>query len=288
MNLRNLVDRFLGPPRLDVTGRFELDRQAISGTMSQVYRARDRQTGEKVALKLLDPEKTAAFRRIFAGLDLPREGEIGLSLRHPRVVATVQHGVTTEGREYVLMEQLDGEGLHDWIARREPLLTQHRVRLIRWAAEALAAVHAAGYVHRDICPRNFIVDRRAAWLKLIDFGLTIPARREFLARPNRTGVPRYLAPEILRMRPFDQRADLFSLGVTAYEMCALAHPWPGGDVTGQAALDHDTTPPIELAQASRGLDPTLAAAIMACLAPDPNHRPRSAAELLQRIHSVQE
>ena len=285
---RNFFGGLFGPPRLDVAARFELDRQSISGTMSRVFRARDRHTGERVALKLLDPEKTAAFRRIFAGLDLPTEGEIGLSLRHPRIVTTREHGVTAEGSEYVLMEQLDGEGLHDWIARRDALLSRHRVRLIRWAAEALAVVHAAGYVHRDICPRNFIVDRNADWLKLIDFGLTIPARPEFLARPNRTGVPRYLAPEVLRLRLFDQRADLFSLGVTAYEICALAHPWPGGDVTGQAALDHDTTAPIELVQATAGLDATLTAAIMACLAPNPNHRPRSVVDFLERIRSAKD
>lgn len=288
MNWQSLFARCFGPPRLDVAKRFEIDRQAISGTMSQVLRARDRQTEQKVALKLLDPEKTAAFRRLFAGLKLPTEGEIAISLRHPRIVATLEHGLTTDGREYVLMAHLEGDGLHDWIARREPLLASNRVPLIRWAGEALAAVHAAGFLHRDICPRNYILDRSANWLKLIDFGLTIPARAEFLVRPNRTGVPRYLAPEVLRMRPYDERADLFSLGVTAYEMCAFAHPWPTSDVTGQAAVDHDTTAPIELAQASPGLDATLAAAIMACLARDPNDRPRSVSEFLRRIAAIKQ
>jgi serine/threonine-protein kinase len=256
--------------------------------MSQVFRARDRQTGEKVALKLLDPEKTAAFRRLFAGLKQPTEGQIAASLRHPRIVTTREHGVTTEGREYVLMEHLEGDGLKDWIARREPLLAQNRVRLIRWAAEALAAVHAAGYLHRDICPRNYIVDRNAQWLKLIDFGLTIPNRPEFTARPNRTGVPRYMAPEILRLRPCDERADLFALGVTAYEMCALAHPWPTSDTTGQAAVDHDTAAPIDLSQANPAIDRTLAIAIMACLSADPSNRPRTANDFLSRIAAVKD
>jgi serine/threonine-protein kinase len=186
------------------------------------------------------------------------------------------------------MEHLEGDGLHDWIARREPLLAQNRVRLIRWAAEALAAVHAAGFLHRDICPRNYIVEPQASGLKLIDFGLTIPNRPEFTARPNRTGVPRYMAPEILRLRPYDERADIFSLGVTAYEMCALAHPWPTSDATGQAAVDHDTTPPKDLSQANPAIDRTLATTIMACLSADPNNRPRSANDFLSRIAAVKD
>jgi len=288
MNWTGFFARLFGPKRLDVAARFEVDGRAISGTMSQVLRARDRQTGQKVALKLLDPEKTAAFRRLFAGLKLPTEGEIATSLRHPWIVETLEHGLTTDGREYVLMEHLEGNGLHDWIARREPLLASSRLRLIRWAAEALAAVHSAGFLHRDICPRNYIVDRGAKWLKLIDFGLAIPARAEFLSRPNRTGVPRYLAPEVLRMRPYDERADLFSLGVTAYEMCALSHPWPTSDVSGQAAVDHDTTAPIELLQANPSVDATLAAAITACLARDPNDRPRRVSDFVKRIAAVKD
>jgi serine/threonine-protein kinase len=286
MNWRSIFGGLAGPSLLDVDRRFQIDGQAVSGTMSQVFRARQRRDGTKVAIKLLDPEKTAAFRRIFAGLDLPSEGEIAQSLRHPRIVETIEHGLTTDGREYILMELLDGDGLHDWTVRRDQRLSRYRLRLIRWAAEAVAAVHAAGYLHRDICPRNFIADRNGNWLKLIDFGLTIPARPEFLARPNRTGVPRYLAPEVLRMRSIDLRSDLFSLGVTAYEICSYTHPWPGSDATGQAALDHDTVPPIDLA--ATGLDATLAAAIMSCLAADPNCRPRSSAEFLDRIVSLRE
>ena len=83
--------------------------------------------------------------------------------------------------------------------------------LLRQAAEALAAVHRAGYIHRDICPRNFVVDKDCESLKLIDFGLTVPATPPFMQPGNRTGTPNYMAPEVVRRRPTDQRLDIFCL-----------------------------------------------------------------------------
>lgn len=285
--LKTLAD-WWSPRRLNVSQRFDLDRQSTSGTMSTFYRARDRTTGEIFGLKLLDLDQLASFRRHFAGLAQPTEGEIGLAIRHPRVVRTLETGETTDRRPYILLEYLDAPGLHELLATHDPRLAGRRVTLVRWAAEAVAAVHQAGYLHRDICPRNFLVGRELDWLKLIDLGLAIPATPAFLARPNRTGVPRYLAPEILRLRPIDHRADLFSLGLVAYEILTGHHPWPTTDVTGQAAVAHDTTPATDIRTHEPALDARLANLVMQTLAPNPADRPRDVADFLRQLQSIPE
>ena len=109
------------------------------------------------------------------------------------------------------------------------------MRFIRQAAEAIAAVHEAGFIHRDICPRNFLLTNNREDLKLIDFGLTVPATRWFMQPGNRTGTPNYMAPELVRRRPTDQRLDVFAFGVTAYEICTFELPWLRG-TTGMAAM----------------------------------------------------
>ncbi len=283
-----LLDQFksLLEGRLNVNQRFEILREAVTGTMSSFYMARDRKTDQIVGLKILDPEKTAFFEGRFRGLAKPSEGEIGSKLNHPRVVKTLGSGLTNTGQPYILMEYLEGPVLHALVKDRSPLLDGNRLQLIRQMAEAVGAVHKAGFIHRDICPRNFICSKTATDLKLIDFGLTVPATPEFMQPGNRTGTPSYMAPEVIRRRPTDQRLDLFSLGVTCYQLCALELPWPGQDVSGMAAMLHDTQQPIDLLSACPWVHPVLAGVIMECIAIHPAHRPQSADEILRVISNL--
>jgi serine/threonine-protein kinase len=183
------------------------------------------------------------------------------------------------------MEFLEGPGLNSLIVGNSPKLDGKRITLIRHAAEAVGAVHEAGYIHRDICPRNFVVDPECNSLKLIDFGLTLPAKPEFMKPGNRTGTPAYMAPEVVRRKATDKRLDLFSLGVTFYELCTFELPWQGGK-DGKAALAHSSEPPTPIEEYQPGIDPTLARAIMQCLAVDPAARPQSAEAFLEQIKSV--
>ena len=272
-----------GPQRVDLWKRFERLRESNSGTMSTFYKVRDLESGEVHGLKLIDRAKAAPVESRYKGLGKPGEGEIGLQVSGPNIARTIEWGESTSGDPFVLQEFVEGKLLHALISAKQPLPPAQRLDVVRQAATAVAAVHKAGFVHRDICPRNFIL-RPDGRVVLFDFGLTVPDKPVFLQPGNRIGTPNYMAPEVVRRRQSDKRLDIFSFGVTAYELCTLESPWPRG-TTGSAALAHDTTPdPIDRHWAD--MPPPLAAAIMACLAADPDKRPPTMEKFLAAIARV--
>jgi serine/threonine-protein kinase len=273
-------------PKIDISKRFELLRDAINGTMSSFHMARDITTGKTVGLKLLDKDKTDEFEKRFKSLKKPSEGEISQNLKHPRIVETYEYGETVAGQQYIIMEFLPGFGLNVLLQDNNPLLKGRRLNLIRQILEAIEAVHKAGYVHRDICPRNFIVSPDGSSLKLIDFGLTLPALPAYFQPGNRTGTPLYMAPEIVRRRPTDQRVDIFAFGVTAFYILSGEHPWPAIDTTGKGALSHDTKEPADLITLNPKVNRTLAKIVHQCMAVKPEDRPASADVILRAIKSV--
>ena len=264
--LANLKSLFAS--KVNISKRFELLREAITGTMSNFYMARDRENGQIVGLKLLDREKFAVYEARFKGLKKPSEGEIGMSLVHPRIMKTLEYGVSSEGQHFVVLEYLDGPGLHSLIVGRDKRLDGKRVKLLRQAAEALKFVHDSGFIHHDVCPRNFVCSRDLESLKLIDFGLTVPLTPEYMQPGNRTGTANYMAPEVVRRKNKDHRLDIFSFGATAYELCTFNLPWEKG--TGERALQHEGA--IDIVAARPTINPRLADAIIRCLAPDPDKR----------------
>ena len=270
--------------RLNVGKRFVLLHEAISGTMSSFYMARELDTEQVVGLKILDLAKTAVFEARFKGLRKPCEGEIAMQLKHPRIVDTREYGLTTEGAQYLVMEYLEGPNMNTALAAHDPCLEGHRVRFIRQAAEAVMAVHDAGFIHRDICPRNFLLSNSRADLKLIDFGLTVPATRCFMLPGNRTGTPNYMAPELVRRRATDRRLDVFAFGVMAYEFCTFELPWRRG-TDGMAAMTHDQ-PPVDIYQFRPHINPQLAKAIHTCIEPDVSKRCPSIEAFLRMIKGV--
>jgi len=273
--------------KLDVATRFELDKHAFNGTMSQFRVAREFATGKTVGLKFLDVEKSKQFEERFTGLKKPSEGEIALKLIHDRVVQTYEVGKTTQNQPYILMEYINGPGLDTLINERSERLNGKRVKLIKQMAEAIGAVHHAGFIHRDVCPRNFICHESLDWLKLIDFGLSVPDEPNFRRPGNRTGTPLYMAPEIVRRRSTDKRVDIFAFGVTCFRLLVFDHPWSSSDTTGKAALAHDSRPPIELNSLNPKLNPDLVKAVMACIKPNPNDRPESMEHFLRMIRKVE-
>lgn len=287
MKLFAQLGSLLSGNRVNLAERFQILSEAVNGTMSNFHRALDKKSNKTIGLKILDPEKTAAFESRFKQLKKPSEGEIGLALKHPRVVETYETGRLTDGRKYIVMEYIEGTGLNSLIKMGSKILNGQRHILIEQMAEALEAVHKAGFIHRDVCPRNFIVAADGKSLKLIDFGLTLPDEPAFRQPGNRTGTPLYLAPEIVRRKQTDQRVDIFAFGVTCYQLCTGDFPWPGTDVTGTGALAHDTTPPEPILKKAPKLNQALGKIIMQCIQADPAARPQTVEAILKVLRTVE-
>jgi serine/threonine-protein kinase len=285
VGISSFLKSLLEGGKVDIAKRYEILREAVSGTMSNFHMARDRQTNQIVGLKILDKKKTDALEARFKGLDKPTEGEIAVTFDHPRIVKTFSHGITTNDEQFLVMEFLDGPGLNSLVIGRSPILQGHRLTLARQAAEALETVHNAGYIHRDICPRNFVCTKDGSSLKLIDFGLTVPAEKEYMLPGNRTGTPNYMAPEVVRRKATDLRLDIFAYGVSMYELFAFELPWQRGS-DGRAAMGHGLSQPAPLSKYYPKIDKTLEAAIHKCMEPNPENRFANIAQFLKAISRV--
>ena len=152
------------------------------------------------------------------GLKKPSEGEICMALRHDNIVRTYEHGITTKGEPYLVMEWVEGLGLNYLVETRSPQLKGNRINYLGQLCDAVEYMHDNKCLHRDLCPRNVMVDKEGV-VKLIDFGLTIPYTPDVLrpaatAPARRTSSPRRSSAG----KPTDHRVDLFALGVTAYEV----------------------------------------------------------------------
>ncbi|WP_442483414.1 serine/threonine protein kinase [Aeoliella sp. SH292] len=285
MGIGNFFKSMLEGGKVDVQKRYEYLREAVSGTMSEFYLARDRQTDQLVGLKILDIDKTTALEARFKGLDKPSEGKIASSFSHPLIVTTLQYGTTTNNQQFIVMEFLDGPGLNSLIVGKSKLLDGNRLTLVRQMAEAIKVVHDAGYIHRDICPRNFVCSKDATSLKLIDFGLTVPAEKSYMQPGIRTGTPNYMAPEVVRRKPTDKRLDIFAMGVSMYEIFAFDLPWTRGS-DGLAAMAHGGTKPKPISAHYPKIDPKLDAAILKCIENEPDDRFGSVDDFLKAIKGL--
>jgi serine/threonine protein kinase len=271
------------PPlqKIDVKKRFDLVNRLGQGSMSKVWRARDKSLGRVVCVKLLDKEKTAKFENRFQGLNKPREGQIGHELKHANIVTTYEHGITTQGEPYLVMELIEGMGLNYLIETKSQQLEGKRGEITAQIAEAVDFLHKRGYMHRDICPRNVMVTKDGV-VKLIDFGLSIPSTPEFCRPGNRTGTPNYLAPELIRRVTTDRRVDLFALGVTAYEIYTGTLPWEKAQSL-QTLLSHMNSPGKNPQEIRADLDDETVAFLRKAIAREPGERFQTAADLAAAV-----
>lgn len=272
-------------PKLDVNKRFETIKKIGYGTMSEFRVVKDRMHGNRICgLKLIDMEKLAQVEARWANVAKPSEGEISIQMDSPYIAETYEIGKTIEGQNYLLVEFVEGFGLNAIISTNRDIIKPMRLNLIRQGAQAIQSVHDAGFIHRDICPRNFIVHKAGKFMKLTDFGLSVPNSGVFLQPGNRTGTPNYMAPELVRRKNTDVRLDVFAYGVTIYETLTGQLPWPKGD-TGNAALLHEQ-PPVSILQYRPDLDVRLSAAIMFCIDPDMENRCPTLQQFLEFIKPV--
>jgi hypothetical protein len=248
--------------------RFEIEMLAGSGGMGEVYAARDRSGGERVAVKVLAAGDVHAER--FA-----EESRVLARMTHPAVVRYVAHGITREGAPYLVMEWLDGEDLAARLVRA-PLNVAESITLAKRVAAALAAAHGRGVVHRDVKPSNvFLVDGDPAQAKLLDFGIARRATRTAaLTRSNTVlGTVGYMAPEqAFAEGALDARVDVFSLGCVLFECLARRPAFQGQHVVAILAkiLREDAE---RLRTVRPGLPAELDDLVARMLSKDPSVRP---------------
>ncbi len=263
-----------------VAERFEIEALVGKGSMGEVYRARDRVTGDRVAVKILLAEDTDSGER-FA-----REAKLLLTLRHPRIVRYVAHG-TAEGRRYLAMEWMDGEDLATRL-RRAGLTPAESLAMVARIAEGLAVIHAHGVVHRDIKPSNlFLPDGDIERVKILDFGVArLAGGTKLLTRAGATiGTPAYMAPEQARGdHEVGATTDIFALGCVLFECLTGRPPFVAQTAVAVLAKILFEDPPRlgDLRPELGGLDDLVAR----MLAKDPHGRPGSATELLAELRGT--
>ncbi len=256
-----------------MTERFQLVDQIDKGGMGTVWKARDTETGEVVALKLLheqyadDPYFLERFER---------EVEVTRRVQSPHVVRMVGYGVR-EGRPYVAMEYVEGRTLRDILRERGKLDWPEAKALLRQVALGLGAAHAVGVVHRDVKPSNILVTVDGT-AKLVDFGIARALDLTRLTRGVTTmGTPHYMAPDA----ETTEASDLYSLGCVMYEMLTGAPPFDGEGTT-QVLLGHLRDEP-DLA----GLPPQTRAVVSGLLEKVPGKR-AALPRLLRSLDASQE
>jgi serine/threonine protein kinase len=239
--------------RVNLDRRFTLVAETAQGSMSRVFRAVDNESGRSVCLKVQIPDKNLAAAARAERENRPDEGEVASQIVHPNVVRTLEYGVSTRGEQFLVMEFIDGVSLQFMRETKAVPKLEDKLDLLAQAAEGLAAVHAAGFIHHDVGPRNFLVDKHRH-VKLIDFGLTVPNTPAFRKPGNRTGTLNYMAPELIRRECTDERLDIFGFGALAFEFLTDRLPYEGGS-TMNAMLVKINSEPLDPARANPALPP---------------------------------
>jgi len=234
-NKARLSDNDPTKPQFELThvGPFEIVAPIGSGGMGTVYKAIDRSRDLTVAIKVLDRQydlDKKRRRRDYLG----REVMIAASLQHPYIVKMHKEIVIQEDNEgnlrrCLIMEYIDGYNLKRHIENRD-LTVRQMLDICIKLAEGLDFLHQHGIVHRDIKPGNFMFTRDGKQVKILDFGLsksTASWRTRWLRESGGTRL--YMSPEQIRGHSLDARSDIFSFGITMYELFTGRHPCSGTD-----------------------------------------------------------
>jgi len=281
---KKLLQRKPKVNKVDLSRRFELIGRIGQGSMSKVWRSRDYGNNRVVAVKVLDKEKTKRLESRFIGMEKPSEGEIAMQLKHPNLARTLEHGITLDDEQYLVMEFIEGVSLSYLVDVQNERMCKYCLSYMIQLGEALDFLHNQNFIHRDVCPRNVVITEEERCV-LIDFGLVVPNTPRFQAPGNRTGTANYMAPELIKRQKTDPRIDVFSYAVTCYEMCCRHLPWPAAD-SFESVLQHLNSPPDDIKQYAPKLDSQVAETIMKGLTSHPDDRWNTAREMVDQFREA--
>jgi predicted Ser/Thr protein kinase len=275
-------------PEPDMSGRsfggYQILRRLGRGGMADVYLAEQRSLNRQVALKILKGSlsRDQAYVRRFHN-----EAQAAASLVHANIVQIHEVGCI-EGVHYIAQEYVAGLNLKQWLARHGPTDTSNAVHIMRQVVAALHRASQQGIIHRDIKPENIMLSKTGE-VKVADFGLARVADDGQAVSLTQVGVtmgtPLYMSPEQVEGRPVDPRSDLYSLGVTCYEMLAGRPPFEG-ETPLAVGVQHLKSEPKRLENLRPDLPGSLCRVVHRLLEKNPADRYSSPTELMRELRSV--
>ncbi len=258
-------------------GRYERIRELGRGGMGVVYLARDSVLEREVAYKVLPEglrENPNALRNFL------REAKAAAQLNHPNIVTVYDAGESEDGF-YLAMELVNGTTLKEILQRRGPIAPGGVIYILKQMAEALSYAHSRRVVHRDVKTANTMWTTEKQ-VKIMDFGLAKLMEEVRQATTLVSGTPFYMSPEQTLGRNIDHRTDIYSLGVTLFELATGQLPFQKGNVP----YHHVHTPPPDPLSVKADLPPALGTIILRCLEKDPDQRFASAKEIIEEVERL--
>ena len=256
-----------------ISDRYEIIDKVGSGGMADVYKALCHRLNRYVAIKILKPEYStdASFVQKFRA-----EAQSVAGLSHPNIVSVYDVG-EDDGLYYIVMELVEGITLKRFIEKRKKLDVKEAVGIAIQIAMGMEAAHTHHIIHRDIKPQNIIISREGK-VKVADFGIAKAATSNTISQ-NAIGSVHYLSPEQARGGYSDERSDIYSLGVTLYEMLSGQVPF-AGDNSVSVALLHIQSEAIPVRELNPEVPLSVDKIIQKCMQKKPERRYQTAAELI--------
>jgi serine/threonine-protein kinase len=255
-----------------IAGRYEVLSKLGIGGMGVVFRARDRELDEEVALKILkggEAQGPLAER-------LRQEIKLARAITHPNVVRAFDLG-ESEGARFLSMEYVAGTTLREVIDAKGALDLTPALQIAKQVCRGLSAVHKAGIIHGDLKPSNVMV-MGSGVAKLMDFGVARFRAEQDAAGVSIVGTPLYMSPEQVKGADLDERSDIYSLGVVTFEMFTGRCPFRANQI-GEIMQMHLDDPPPDPRSIRAEVPEALAQIILSCLSKHRLQRPASAADL---------
>jgi len=269
-----------------IDGRYQLIRQLATGGMASIYEALDTRLDRKVAVKIMHSHLAQDEQFVERFI---REAKAAAALSHPNIVAVQDQGWNQNGTPaiFLVMEMIDGHTLREYLNEQGKLSITDGIKFLLPVMSALSAAHKIGIVHRDIKPENILISKEGR-IKIADFGLakgpliggTLTAESSVIL-----GSVSYLSPEQVQRGVADSRSDIYSIGITAFEIFTGKKPFEG-DAPIQIAYMHVNNRVPRISTLITGIPEKLDDLIYSATSANPDERPRDATVFHDQLSSI--
>jgi eukaryotic-like serine/threonine-protein kinase len=269
----------------DLVADYRVEKKIGQGAFGEVYRAEHALIGKRAAIKVLSKKLSSDVQMVSRFLT---EARAVNQIRNRNIVDVFAFGALDDGRQYLVMELLEGEPLDDYLKTKGKLSLEEALPILEDVGEALDAAHEAGIVHRDLKPANIFLcrDRRGIQAKLLDFGIAKLTDSESTHHKTATGTPMgtplYMSPEQCIGKGIDHRTDIYSFGVMAYRMLTGAAVFDG-DTFGELMFAHMSEEPEAPSSVCDDLPECVDRALTHMMAKKPDDRPATLAEAIAML-----